>query len=123
VGTAGIPRRKVLVVDDDPSWRRLLVLELEELGYQAVEAADGTEALRVLEQVDCSVMLLDLRMPGLDGRGVLDRLPSDGTPRVVLLTSAAMDEVQEALAMRPHYYLPKAAGREELALMLQSLDA
>lgn len=100
----------------------MLVLELEELGYEAVQASDGAEALRVLEEVDCSVILLDLRMPGVDGRELLSRLPAEG-PRVVLLTAAGMDEVQEALQSRPHYYLPKAAGREELALMLQSLDA
>jgi CheY-like chemotaxis protein len=45
VGTAGTPKRKVLVVDDDPSWRHLLALELEELGYEPVLAADGAEAL------------------------------------------------------------------------------
>ncbi len=122
MGTAGTPKRKVLVVDDDPSWRHILVLELEELGYEPVEAADGAEALHLLEQVDCFVVLLDLRMPGLDGREFLARLPPGG-PRVVLLTAAGMDEVQQALATSPHYYLPKAAGRDELALMLQSLAA
>ena len=121
---AGTPKRKVLVVDDDPSWRQMLSLELEELGYEPVQAADGAEALRLLEHVDCSVILLDLRMPGLDGHEVMARLPlpPEG-PRVVILTAAGMDEVQEALAARPHYYLPKAAGRDELALMLQSLAA
>jgi CheY-like chemotaxis protein len=122
VGTAGTPKRKVLVVDDDPSWRHLLSLELEELGYEPVLAADGAEALELLEHVDCSVILLDLRMPGLDGHEVMERLP-DGGPRVVILTAAGMDEVQAALHARPHYYLPKAAGRDKLALLLQSLAA
>jgi CheY-like chemotaxis protein len=121
LGMAGTPRRKVLVVDDDSSWRSMMVLELEDLGYEALEAADGSEALRLLEQEKCSVVLLDLRMPGIDGHEVMARMPPEG-PRVVLLTSAGMDEVQQALATRPHYYLPKTAGREELALMLESLD-
>ena len=122
VGLAGTPKRKVLVVDDDASWRQMLALELEELGYEPVQAADGAEALRLVEQVECFVILLDLRMPGLDGHEVMARLPPGG-PRVVILTAAGMDEVQEALAARPHYYLPKAAGRDKLALMLQSLAA
>ena len=112
----------VLVVDDDPSWRSVLSLELEELGYEPLQAADGEEALRLMQEVDCSVILLDLRMPGLDGHEVIARLPP-GAPRVVLLTAAGMDEVQPALAAGPHYYLPKTAGRDKLALMLQSLDA
>jgi len=119
---AGTPRRKVLVVDDDPSWRSILVLELEELGYEALQAGDGAEALRILAETECSVVLLDLRMPGLDGHEVIARLPPQG-PRVVLLTAAGMDEVQPALAAGPHYYLPKTAGRDKLALMLQSLAA
>ena len=119
---AGTPKRKVLVVDDDPSWRQMLALELEELGYEPVQAADGEEALRLVAQVECSVILLDLRMPGLDGHEVMERLPAGG-PRVVILTAAGMDEVQAALHARPHYYLPKAAGRDKLALMLQSLAA
>jgi CheY-like chemotaxis protein len=123
VGTAGTPKRRVvLVVDDDPGWRAVLALELEELGYDPLQAADGEEALRLLQEVDCSVILLDLRMPGLDGLEVIARLPPEG-PRVVLLTAASMDEVQPALATGPHYYLPKTAGRDKLALMLQSLDA
>jgi CheY-like chemotaxis protein len=119
---AGTPKQKVLVVDDDPSWRQMLALELEELGYEPVQAADGEEALRLVAQVDCAVILLDLRMPGLDGHEVIARLPPGG-PRVVILTAAGMDEVQAALHTRPHYYLPKGAGRTELALMLQSLAA
>ena len=122
MGEAGTPKRKVLVVDDDPSWRQILSLELEELGYEPVQAAGGAEALQILEVVDCSVILLDLRMPGVDGHEVMARLPPGG-PTVVILTAAGMDEVQEALAARPHYYLPKGAGRKELALMLQSLAA
>ena len=122
MGVAGTPKRKVLVVDDDPSWRQVLSLELEELGYEPVLAAGGAEALEILQVVDCSVILLDLRMPGLDGHEVMARLPPEG-PRVVILTAAGMDEVQEALHARPHYYLPKGAGRSELALMLQSLAA
>lgn len=121
---AGTPKRKVLVVDDDPSWRQMLSLELEELGYEPVQAADGAEALRLLEHVDCWVVLLDLRMPDVDGHEVMARLPlpPEG-PRVVILTAAGIDEVQEALVERPHYYLPKTAGRDKLALMLQSLAA
>jgi CheY-like chemotaxis protein len=121
---AGTPKRKVLVVDDDPSWRQMLVLELEELGYEPVQAADGAEALRLVEEIDCWIILLDLRMPGVDGHEVMARLkPPPAGPRVVILTAAGMDEVQEALAERPHYYLPKGAGRKELALILQSLAA
>jgi CheY-like chemotaxis protein len=115
--------RKVLVVDDDDSWRAMLMVALEDLGYQAVEARDGHEALEQLEREECSVMLLDLRMPGLSGEEVLARIPHGRAPRIVLFTAASMSEVQQAMHSRPHYYLSKTAGRAELQLLLQSLEA
>ena len=115
--------RRVLVVDDDADWREYLRLSLEDLGYETVEAADGEAALHTLKQERCGVMLLDLNMPGMSGFEVVERLPSHGAPRIVFLTSAPAHEVGSALLSGPHYYLPKGASREELSLILQSLDA
>jgi two-component system, chemotaxis family, chemotaxis protein CheY len=113
--------RKILVVDDDPDWRAYLRDCLEDLGYESVEAASGAEALDSLAREDCAVMLLDLHMPEMSGEQVLERLPRDRPP-VVFLTSAPVQEVGSALSQGPHYYLPKAATRDQLSLMLQSLQ-
>ena len=114
--------RRVLVVDDDADWREFLRLSLEDMGYETVEASDGETALHTLSQQRCGVMLLDLNMPGMSGTEVVERLPRDA-PRIVFLTSAPAHEVGSALLSGPHYYLPKGASREELSLILQSLDA
>ena len=114
--------RKILVVDDDADWRDYLRVALEELGYPTLEASSGPEAIRSLKVEDCSVMLLDLNMPGMGGEEVIEHLPAR-PPRVVLLTSAAAEDVRSALRRGPHYYLPKGASREELSLLLQSLEA
>jgi CheY-like chemotaxis protein len=114
--------RKVLVVDDDADWREFLKLCLEDLGYEAIEAANGQEALDSLAQRHYGVMLLDLNMPGMSGFEVLERMPRSGTPpRVVFLTAAAAQDVGGALRTGPHYYLPKGASRDQLSLLLQSL--
>jgi CheY-like chemotaxis protein len=112
--------QKVLVVDDDADWRQFLKLCLEDLGYEAIEASDGPEALQTIEQEDYAVMLLDLHMPGMSGEDVLQHLPRRH-PKVVFLTSAPVHEVGRALQQGAHYYLPKGASREQLSLMLQSL--
>ncbi len=112
---------KILVVDDDADWRQLLRLCLADLGYHTLEASNGKEALETLSKEPCSVMLLDMRMPEMSGEEVLRRLPDD-PPRVVCLTSAPAHEVGKALQSGPHYYLPKGASREQLALLLQSLE-
>ncbi len=115
--------RRVLVVDDDADWREFLKLCLEDLGYEAIEAADGQEALDSLERMPCGVMLLDLNMPGMNGFEVLERLPRHrSSTRVVFLTSAAAQDVGGALR-HGHYYLPKGASRDQLSLLLQSLEA
>ena len=116
--------RKVLVVDDDADWREFLKLCLEDLGYEAIEAADGQEALDSLSREHYGVMLLDLNMPGMSGLEVVERMPRNNTkPRIVFLTSAAAQDVGSALLSGPHYYLPKGASRDQLSLLLQSLEA
>jgi CheY-like chemotaxis protein len=115
------PVGRVLVVDDDADWREFLKLALEDLGYETREACDGEQALERLEDEDFEVVLLDLNMPGMGGEDVVARLPSDA-PRIVFLTSAPVQDVVPALSSGAHYYLPKGASREQLELLLQSLQ-
>ena len=113
--------RKILVVDDDADWRHYLMQCLKDLGFVGVEAASGRQALEYLAREDCAVVLLDLRMPEMSGEEVLAHLPQRRPP-IVFLTSAPAQEVGFALAQGPHYYLPKGASRQQLALILDSLQ-
>ncbi|SDK58106.1 two component transcriptional regulator, LuxR family [Glycomyces sambucus] len=82
---------RLLLVDDHPVVRRGLrgYLELEPDFAVVGEAGDGEEALKAIDAHDPDVVLLDLKMPGLDGQGVLDRLgDARDRPRVLVLTSA-----------------------------------
>lgn len=112
--------KRVLIVDDDPDWREFLRMSLADLGYEAVEAADGEQALAAMDREAVDVVLLDLNMPGMRGEEVVTRIPRDG-PRVVFLTGAGADTVGSALMSGPHYYLPKGASRDQLSLLLDSL--
>lgn len=83
---------KVLVVDDEPGIRDLLREVLIEEGHEVVTARDGLEALEVLQGADEYLVLLDLMMPRLDGRGVLHALESHGDAgrrhRVIVMSAA-----------------------------------
>ena len=114
--------KKVLVVDDDSDWRDFVRTALEGLGYQTIEAANGESALACLEREACSVVLLDLNMPGMNGDEVVRRMQNPDT-RVVFVTAASPKEASSALASGPHYYLPKDASLHQLSLLLQSLEA
>jgi adenylate cyclase len=83
-------RARLLVVDDDSHNRAVLSALLAPLGHDIVEASDGTTALRLLETNDVDLVLLDLRMPGLDGIDVLLHLrarPEWAMLPVVLVTA------------------------------------
>jgi two-component system nitrogen regulation response regulator NtrX len=79
--------RRVLVVDDDPDIRSALRMILEYEGYTVAEAADGQQALSELDANPAAVVLLDIKMPGMDGLEVLDRIVArDPAPPVLMIS-------------------------------------
>lgn len=111
---------RVLVVDDDPDWREALRLALEELGYEVALAHDGASALEALEHESFSVVLLDLRMPGVNGEEVSRAIGESG-PRIVFVTSADDEELAAAMRTGARYYLPKVGGTAQLEFLMHSL--
>src|SRR5438552_3853439 len=67
-GTAAAPSARILVVDDDPSLLSLLRILLATSGYQVTAARDGAEALSLTATNQYDLILLDLEMPGMNGR-------------------------------------------------------
>ena len=113
---------RILIVDDDRDWRDFLRMSLEGLGFEGVEASSGEEALELMGREQFPIVLLDIRMPGLSGTEVIDRMRPP-LPRIVLLTSTRAEDLGDALSERPCYYLPKDAGAEALSLIINSLDS
>ncbi len=108
----------VLIVDDDPLVRRglTMILGLDD-GLRLVgEAGDGAEALELIDQVRPDVVLLDVRMPVMDGLEVLRRLSSrQGGPAVIVLTTFNTDEyVLQALSYGARGFLLKDADPPEM---------
>jgi signal transduction histidine kinase/CheY-like chemotaxis protein len=88
----GLPRLgAVLVADDDPAYREVLRGALGGMADQVIEVADGDQALAVARGTDLDLVLIDLRMPGMDGYALLRELPS-GLPAIVI-TSLEVSEV------------------------------
>jgi CheY-like chemotaxis protein len=78
----------VLVVDDDPGIRTLARLTLSLDGYSVPTASGGPEALEVLTREHIDLMVLDLRMPGMDGAETLQEARREGYDGPVLILSA-----------------------------------
>jgi two-component system, chemotaxis family, chemotaxis protein CheY len=120
---------KALVVDDSRSMRAILSKQLRELGFQAVEAGGGAEALRALnEQGPFELVLLDWNMPEMDGREVLTLIRSEPgyqDVRVMMVTTESeMSQVSVALEAGANEYLMKPFDRDSLLekLILLGLD-
>jgi CheY-like chemotaxis protein len=83
----GNSRKRVLAVDDDPAVRHLLDRVMSR-SYEMVLAADGREALAKIHSRRPDLMLLDLRMPVMDGSELLERLEAEGIDLPVILMTA-----------------------------------
>jgi two-component system NtrC family response regulator len=85
------PLGHVLVVDDEADIRSMLAIVLSTEGWQVDEAADGSEALLRCAAAPYDIVVLDLRMPGLSGIDVAQRLRADGFGGHLVLFSAFVD--------------------------------
>ncbi len=114
----------VLIVDDDPALREGLAEALSDLGHTPQTASSGREGLAALsEKVDA--VLLDLKMPGMDGIEVLRRIRSqESPPAVVVLTAfASAENTIEAMRLGAFDHLTKPIGRDELRTLMGRLPS
>jgi len=91
--------RKVLVVDDDSAVRTSIVHFLEDADYEVAEASDGREGLRLIHALDPDLILLDLRMPEMDGFSVLEKLQNHPRKIPVIIISGTGDISDAARAL------------------------
>jgi DNA-binding response OmpR family regulator/DNA-binding CsgD family transcriptional regulator len=115
----------ILVVEDEDALRHDIVEELQEAGYRAVAAADGTQALELLAVITPDLLLCDISMPGLDGYGLLRTLRQQRpelatTPFVFLTALAEPREVVEGKLLGADDYLVKPVDYD---LMLATIAA
>ncbi len=108
---------KLLVVDDEVLARQRLVSMIHELGgYDIVgEAGDGKSALLLVDQAQPDVVLLDIRMPGMDGLETARHISRLDTPPAIIFTTAYDEHALEAFSIHAVDYLLKPFRREQLA--------
>jgi two-component system, chemotaxis family, chemotaxis protein CheY len=116
--------RLVLVVDDDPDILQTLGLCLSSEGYRVLMAANGKEALDILEREHPSVILLDLMMPVMDGWQFVQELEHRGRRDVPLLILSADRSVQgHAQQLGANGHLAKPFDLDELLGKVQQLTS
>jgi len=112
------PKKCVLIVDDEPNVRLMLRTALESVGYDVIEAEDGHAALERLRRISsgCDLILLDLKMPKMDGMELLSRLRADGNvlPVVILTAHGSIPEVVTAMKLGAIDFLTKPVTPDAL---------
>lgn len=114
---------RVLVVDDDPALRRTVERVLRLAHYDVVVAEDGRGALRMLEESDVSLVVLDVAMPPPDGLEVCRRLRAAGSdlPVILLTIRDAVADRVDGLEAGADDYLVKPFAVEELLARVRAL--
>jgi two-component system response regulator AtoC len=94
-----MPNQTILVVDDEPKMRRLLEIMLTQMGYAVQQAADGHAALTFLNAHSVDLVITDLRMPQLDGIGLLRQLREQqhDVPVIVVTAYGTVESAVEAM--------------------------
>lgn len=115
------PKAKILVVDDEPSQRKMLQANLSLEGYQVFEADDGANAIARVSEEFFDLILMDNRMSHVDGIEALKEIKkiSPGIPVIIITAYASVETAVEALQAGAHDYLTKPLDIEELKFKVQ----
>ena len=112
---------RILIADDEESLRWVLAKGLRGAGYDVTAVADGESALRAFEAEPFDLVLLDIRMPGLDGLTVLERLRASRPDASVVVMTAhgSMDTAIKAMQRGAYDYLTKPFDLDEVLLLTE----
>ncbi len=111
----------ILVVDDEQNIRFLYKEELEDEGYQVSVATNGEEALEMLAKKVPDLIILDIKMPGIDGIEVMRRIKDEKGNIPIILCSAYGQYKQDFRTWASDAYVVKSADLTELKLTIKEI--
>jgi len=120
-GTEGQPSRKVLLIDDDDSLRRVTEYSLHSAGFHVLSAADGKQGLAAFRADSPQVVITDIQMPGLSGYDVLQQIKTERPETIVIVITAysSVEKAVDAMKQGAYDYLAKPFSRDELVIVVE----
>lgn len=113
--------RRILIIDDDDSFRRVLEYNLQEEGYEVVSASSGEEGLVRFEEQPPDLVITDMKMTGMSGLDVLGAIKKQSPDKLVIIITAfgTVDKAVDAMKLGAYDYITKPINRDELKLVVQ----
>lgn len=105
---------KLLVADDEKNLRELYRTELEDEGYEVVTAANATEVLQRLEESDYDLIVLDIKMPGMSGIDLLQKIMARDKRQPVILNTAYPSYRDNFMTWPAEAYIVKSSDTTDL---------
>jgi len=112
---------KILIIDDDTSFRRILEYNLQEEGYEVLSASSGEEGLAIFEARAPNLVITDMKMNGISGIDVLSAVKKQSPDTLVIIITAfgIVDKAVEAMKLGAYDYITKPVNRDELKLVVR----
>jgi two-component system response regulator (stage 0 sporulation protein F) len=117
-----LKKKKILIVDDQYGIRVLLDEVFRKEGYQTYQAANGKQALALAEQNEPDLVILDMKIPGMDGLEILKRIKVlNQEIQVIMITAyGELDLIQEAMKLGALTHFTKPFDIDELRKMVEN---
>jgi CheY-like chemotaxis protein len=115
MGAVTVARKRILVVEDDEDTRAILRALLQHHGYEMIESQTAEEMLERFDALRPDLVIVDIRLPGMDGCQAIDILRERGFNRPILVFSEYYDLIADRIkACRHDGFFPKSKGPVEL---------
>ena len=115
----------VLVVDDEKNYPLIIAAVLQEEGYETLTANSGMDALEILKHSDVDLVLTDMKMPGMDGISLLERIKEKDLdlPVIMMTAHGTVEKAVEAMQKGAYSYLLKPFDNDRLVLYVNKANA
>ncbi|MEW5807087.1 MAG: sigma-54 dependent transcriptional regulator [Acidobacteriota bacterium] len=114
-------KKRILLIDDDESLRRIVEFNLTEDGYEVVSAADGITGFNLFKNENFDLVIADIRMPGMDGIDLLNRIKTISYDAIVIIITAhgTIESAIEAMKLGAFDFITKPFSKNQLSIIVK----
>jgi len=119
-----MPPKRILIVDDEEGYRKVLSNSLTDMGYETTVVSNALDALKEIQKRKFKVIFLDIKMPGMDGIELLEQIQhAHITTQIVIITAYTFEDVaKEAIKRGARKIIQKPFSMDDIKLCLCEMN-